>query len=208
MPKKPNIKIITIAAMAILLGGAIFLFWNYQKDKEKQSGQPSLPLASNILGGLSQGEAGETIISPEVAEKLTKSELNRTYYYPQYRFSFQYPGELNASAFQEGDYGHTVLVQQPNERAGFQIFIASFDEAGPITKERILRDLPDMVIDQPQHVIIGQDKITALIFFSHEPSLGRTREVWFIYGGHLYQMSTFAGLDGFIGRILETWKFQ
>ncbi len=185
------------------------------------SGQLSFPLKADVSTGVSESssesstEEPETIITPEVQEQLIKSELNRTYFHPKYKFSFQYPGELNVSAFQEGEYGETVLVQKPDERAGFQIFIAPFDEAGPMTKERILQDLPDMVVEEPQQVIIGQDPstgsgqaITALIFFSHEPSLGKTREVWFIHGGYLYQLSTYAGLDGFIGRILETWKFQ
>ena len=131
------------------------------------------------------------------------------YNYSKYGFTFQCPGELKISTFQEGEYGDMILAQntQSEEKQGFQVFISPFDEQGPITKERILQDLPNMRIDQSQDVIITKDNIQALIFLSDEESFENTREIWFVYNDYLYQVSTYAGQDGFIGKVLETLDF-
>ena len=87
--------------------------------------------------------------------------------------------------------------------------MSDFDEPGPITPLRIEKDIPDIVIESPQEVLIGKDKkIQALIFFSKNESLGRTREVWFVRNGNLYQLTAYADLDGLIGPVLETLKFK
>ena len=91
---------------------------------------------------------------------------------------------------------------------GFQIFILPFDEAGPMTVERIGRDLPEIIIAEPQNAVIGKDDIRALIFFGQEPGISRTREAWFVYNGYLYQVSAPAELDEFLAKVIESWRFQ
>ena len=95
-----------------------------------------------------------------------------------------------------------------DQTIGFQIFIIPFDEEGPLAPERIRQDLPEMLIQNPQNVIIGKDNIRALIFFSQEPGFGRTREIWFVRNGYLYQAMTYAELDALIGQVMESWEFQ
>ena len=120
----------------------------------------------------------------------------------KYGFSLELPEGTKTSEFQEGEYGDMLLF------GDFQIFVSEFDEPGIVTPERIKQDLPAIYIDQPQQVIIGKDRLNALIFFSEEESLGRTREVWFVHNGYLYQISTLEENDAFIGGILETLEFQ
>jgi hypothetical protein len=150
---------------------------------------------------------------------------NNVYSDLQYNFSFQYPKDFTATKFQEGESGNTILVQyreQSNiandssqvstsinkypENVSFQIFISPFDEPGPLTKERILQDLPDLIKNPEQRVL--KNGAVALIFFSQEPSIGEIREIWFVYNGYLYQISTYKELDSLVADILETWRFQ
>ena len=36
---------------------------------------------------------------------------------------------------------------------------------------------------------------------------GDTREVWFIHGGYLYEVTTYKELDIWLAGIMRTWKF-
>jgi hypothetical protein len=44
-------------------------------------------------------------------------------------------------------------------------------------------------------------------FFSHAPRLDDTREVWFIHGGFLYEITTYKELDAWLLPILHSWQF-
>lgn len=188
-----------------------------------------------IYGGLrapGEPQAAENAGAPALGENaVDRGTLTEEYANPDFGFSFRYPKDFTLTEL-EDEAGVTVLLQKegarpvrsnaPEEtvdpladqtsngaREGFQIYISEFDEAGPITPERIKQDLPDMVINSPQQVSIGEVKdITALIFLSKHESLGDVREVWFAANGLLYQLTAYADMDNFIGPILETWKFQ
>lgn len=122
-------------------------------------------------------------------------------------FSFEHPTDMTITSFDEGD-GEVMLGQGEGHRS-FQIFILPFDEEGVITPDRIKKDIPNMVIESPQQVLIGKNHdVTALIFLSESPELGKTREAWFAYSGYLYQVTTHADADSFIGPLLETWGFE
>lgn len=154
---------------------------------------------------------------------VDKGTLTETYASPDFGFSFNYPKDFTVSELDD-ETGHTVLLQKQNAREGFQIYISVFDEPfdpaqgkpGPITPERIKQDLPDMIINAPQEVLIGEKKdIPALIFLSKHESLGDVREVWFVWpfdpaiaGNYLFQLTAYADMDNFVGPILETLRFQ
>jgi hypothetical protein len=38
--------------------------------------------------------------------------------------------------------------------------------------------------------------------------MGDTREVWFIKGGFLYEVTTYKQLDTWLAQILQTWQFN
>src|SRR3989338_4565477 len=151
----------------------------------------------------------ENLGAPALGENpVDKSNLTETYTSPDYGFSFKYPKGFNATELDD-DSGHTVLVQNAEEKSGFQVYITPFDEADPLTAARILEDLPASEVIDPKDVLIGEGKaINAVIFLSTNPSFGRTREVWFIREGFLYQVTTYEGQDDFIGPILETLRFE
>jgi len=191
-----NLPIIIILVL-LLSGALIFIFSNKYRDKEQ----------------ISSSEA-EQISASETSEFHEQSEYIST----KYGFSFNYPQDFTVAEFGEGEDGDTIMVQKQGSKDAFQIFISPFDEPGPLTKERVLEDLPDMVIKNPEQRVL-KNGAKALIFFSEEPSLGEIREIWFIYpvsgadsngvhNGYLYQISTYKELDSLVAKILETWKFQ
>ncbi|OHA03532.1 MAG: hypothetical protein A3I44_01405 [Candidatus Sungbacteria bacterium RIFCSPLOWO2_02_FULL_51_17] len=150
--------------------------------------------------------SGTTPSVPGDAPPPPPDEKKATYDHPL-GFSFQHPTDVNITSFDDGE--GEVVLGQGKERRAFQIFILPFDEEGPVTPERVKKDVPDMQIESPQQVLIGKNKnIAALIFLSESQELGKTREIWFSHEGYLYQITTYADADSFIGSLLETWRFE
>lgn len=125
--------------------------------------------------------------------------------YPQnyenldYGFSFSYPDGFDIREIDE-DPGFTVLAEGKDNKI-FQIYINSFDEEGSLTPERIKKDIPDIQIRQSQNFPLdGRD---ALAFMTDE-----NIEVWFVYGGNLYQATALKAFTDDLSKILATWKFE
>lgn len=130
------------------------------------------------------------------------------YAHPSGRFVFHYPPAFRASTFPYGKIGDVVLLQQSSSTGAMQIFVMPFDEPGPLTSERIHRDLPDKVVENPQEILIGVAHDTrALLFSSTGKDVGATREVWFVVDGYLYQAVTAPVLESTLGKILATIEF-
>ena len=138
----------------------------------------------------------------------------KSYTHPTYKFSLEYPEGFNVSSFDE-EPGEMVLFQKPGTKDGFQVFVTAFDEPGPITFDRVKKDIPDLIIESPQETFLGPAKnIRALIFFSSGSSLGKTREVWFIWpenpnlaGNYFYQVTAPAEFDAEFSKIMATYTF-
>ena len=107
------------------------------------------------------------------------------------------------------DTGETILVQKFGGSDSFQIFVLPWDESeyAVITKERIRQDVPDMVIEEPEEAILA-DGTHALLFWSEERGVGKTREVWVIHKNFLYQISALAQFDSLLAQVMGTWKFE
>ena len=94
----------------------------------------------------------------------------------------------------------------------FQIFITPFDENGPITPERIKKDLPNAVVENPTPVKVAGAQ--ALSFVGAGDGF-KTAEVWFVWppepypnGNYLYQITSRLEDAALIENILKTWRFQ
>ncbi len=135
---------------------------------------------------------------------FTKSYTNDTF-----KFSLSMPGNFEARELPPDEGGATTLLIEAAERAdGVQIIVSPFDEEiTTLTQERILQDVPDLTITDPQPVEIGESN-TGLAFKSgNEAFGGASREVWFVFRGNLYQISTYDRLDPLLKKIFSTWKF-
>jgi hypothetical protein len=148
----------------------------------------------------------------EVTKEITSgglvlgSEYN-VYKNSRYGFSVEFPKELNVKEFDEDEDGETILFQKENEKEGFQIFISPYEGDFPLTKDQILKDVPSVSLEDMQEVIIG-DGTRALIFWTEDERVGKTREVWFSHNGDLYEITTYADLDLWLAKILSSWRFS
>jgi len=123
-------------------------------------------------------------------------------------FSLLYPEELQVKEFDEKNGSWTIVFEDSAMQKGFQIFILPYEEE-EITMERIQIDVQGGGIKEPKEALVGENEdIRALIFWSEGSILGETREVWFIHGGFLYEVTAPAELDVWLAEIMKTWRFE
>lgn len=195
--KISKIKIFVAIAVFVLAGGAAYYF------AQNRSASPEFQ----------RDDSGEQV--------STNFNEFQEYANPKYGFSFSHSKELNVSEFSENNVD-VILAS-----SGFQILISPFDESEPITKARILKDIPDMAISDDKIISVGGEK--ALSFKSKGES-GETLEIWFVHpvrskspeatadpladrtsngvNGYLYQISALPDSASKLENIIKTWKFQ
>ena len=156
-------------------------------------------------GGSSEWEKG-------TGEPLTISSLDATnskeFKDSTRGLSFRYPDYMDSSIFDDAT-GDIILVQSTEKAQGFQVLITPWDEPETtLDASMIKRDIPDLKITDPQDVLLGESGKGVAFLSDNESFGGNSREVWFIYGGNLYQISTYARLDPLLQAVLATWKFE
>ncbi len=194
-----KLKIFAAIIVAVLAGSAAFWFFLF-RDIETFK-----PL--ELFGGRADKSASD--------ERSNQRDISgwQKYENSQYGFSFSYPGSSNVSDFADSG-GKMILFKNAASDNGFQIFITAFDEpfdstqgkSGPITKERILKDIPDMAISGDEYVNIGGEK--ALSFISQDDLGGKTREIWAVHNGYLYQIKAYENVEKQMMEILSSWRFS
>ena len=128
----------------------------------------------------------------------------REYHSEQYRFSLFYPEAMSVDEFDEGDGVATITFENTSGAVGFQIFIVPYSKS-LISEERFRQDVPSGVRRNAKSAII--DGVEAVTFTSVDLFLGETREVWFIYRGHLYEITTLAGVGNWFTTVIQSWRF-
>src|SRR3989344_494480 len=208
--------LISLVILAVVLGAAYWL--NGERGIMGEGGERG-EMGGIEIGGMEMGIMGVGGDKGEEGEEkgangenggngiFRHSDISTRYTDTRFGFSFGYPGQFNVGAFDD-DNGRTVLVQRTEGGGseGVQIYIQPFDEQTAITKERVLRDLPDTVIKNPLTVKLAR-AAAGLAFDSFEPGLGDTFEVWFARAGQLYQIKTRAKDKGAVAEIFRTWRF-
>jgi hypothetical protein len=200
--KHNTIFILTTLAVLVIAGGVWFMF--FSENDSADGGPVAIKQGFQLPGN-------PLVMAPEREEQskttLTEYKAGRrtTYSHQRLGFSFDMPEGFSIGEFDNPvDESETVLVQKGD--VGFQLVITPFDEDVILTEEVIRGDLPDIVIEQP--IQIQVNNAIALAFISESESLGKTREVWWIYRGHLYQISTYTEFDEVMVEILESWSFK
>lgn len=190
-----------IVTMAILLlvGVAIFLI-------QRSSGRNVLSSARDAIATISASLSSKSELSGTSTSSTLPTEGLATYDHEEPFFAFAYPKELAVTELTEAN-GNEVVVLEGGERQGFQVRFFPFDEEGPLTVERIRTDIPDIVIDDPQAGLITAAQLPAILFWSQDSVLGKTRELWFIHEGYFYQLTTFPEFDTTLAAIMERWTF-
>ena len=118
-------------------------------------------------------------------------------------FSFVHSAKITLS--QEEVEGGELIMASGDVSGVFQLFIIPFDEKGPLTPERIKKDVPDMIIKNEKSLDVSGVK--ALTFESKDESGTETFEVWFVSGGKLYQMAGYDESKKTIQEILKSWEW-
>ena len=116
------------------------------------------------------------LLSPDKSDPLTEFLEEK-----QEEFTVKYPDGYKV-------YSTTpdVITVENEAGNGLQITTTAFDEAGPITEERIRQDLPDALINEPG--LAKLDGEQSLVFYGNDEDLGETFEVWVVHDGKLYQI--------------------
>lgn len=138
------------------------------------------------------------------------SESSPNYTNSTYGFSLSLPEGMQATSFAEGE-GEMILITNdkllmPNEEKNFQmqIYASPFDEDIVLTSERIKKDLPEMVMENTGSTKIGD--IPAVSFISENEQGQKTKEVWFVKEGNLYQISALAENESKLNEIVKSWQ--
>lgn len=175
-------------------------------------------------GDMDTGRSGEVAplrIFPITISEAEQKNLNlpNTFKSSDPAFSFSYPEGFTASRLPGAEGGETVVVQDTKRTAGFQIHLEPYEDPDTdITTERLARDIPEMKIKEVQDVWIGgadgadghpvsvsSVSGKGLAFIASDTG---TREVWFIFGGTLFQLTAPIENDTLLQRVLGTWSFQ
>jgi hypothetical protein len=131
----------------------------------------------------------------------------RTYTNAAFDFSLTYPSDLSVSKYDEGEGVTSIVFQEANERAGFQIFVTPYPYIGePITQARIKADVPTLDMQDTDSLTIGTGT-QALSFASSDPDFGPTRELWFAHGSYLFEVVTYPDRAAWLAPIINTIRF-
>ena len=195
-----QIILIVLAVLAIILSTFYFI------------PRSALPALSRLLRRQQAGPSGTENLTPIAEDQYTQTYSDETY-----RFSFKYPEGFTVTvvplAGKEG--GETILVESParpssaggpDKKVGIQMLISPGSNVD-ITETMIQSDIPNMKVSDSQTVEIGPNR-RGLAFMSDNPAFGgASREVWFMFNGNLYQISTYAEFDELLKGLFGTWIF-
>jgi hypothetical protein len=98
----------------------------------------------------------------------------------------------------------TVALQDPANNDGFEVYVTPYSGT-QVTEQEFKLDEPSGVDNQPTHVAV--DGVPATMFYGSNSVMGDTREIWFIHGGFLYEVTTYKELDSWLAPIMQTWRF-
>ncbi len=122
----------------------------------------------------------------------------------QYHFALLYPPNVRLKEYQEGGGAFTAAFQDLSTNEGFEVYVTPYSDS-QVTLARFNEDEPSGVLEDPTTIVV--DGTPAVMFYGSNAVMGDTREVWFIKGGYLYEVTTYKELDQWLSQIMATWKF-
>ena len=178
---------IVIIISVTVLGG----YWFFAHSNSPQASAFNLPATPQATSS--------SPVGPRTSPAGYKEYRDTTY-----GFSLFYPQELSVKTYDEGAGAATIDFQNVQKGEGFQIFIAPYSGT-TVSAQRFKQDEPSGVRNNPTFGLI--DGASAASFYSTDPRLGDTYEVWFIHGSYLYEVTTLKPLDAWLQNIMQTWVF-
>lgn len=142
----------------------------------------------------------DTSISPSVVTTSGQLYTNK-----DFGFSFIQPAGYTVGSFDQGD-STVILVQDANKKNGVQILVSPFDEDIVLSTDRIKKDLPNITLNEVGSVRVG-NAVIAVSFTSNFSTFGvPSRNVWFVYKKHLYQISAPTVSRDTLLTLVSTWR--
>jgi hypothetical protein len=184
--------VLGLGALAVIIGIAALLF-GASKSTSAQAASPVLALATDQA----TSTASKIPATPPPAGYLPYDNQH-------YHFSVYYPPTLQLHTYDEEGGGFTAAFQNPTTNVGLEVYVTPYSGT-QITEQEFKLDEPSGVMNQPTHVTI--DGVQATMFFGSNSVMGDTREIWFIHGGFLYEVTTYKQLDSWLAPIMQTWQF-
>ncbi len=141
--------------------------------------------------------------------KIEEVGAAKKYTNSAYGFSFEYPKEFTVGQFYDGE-GESIVLQSASSssRLGMQVFIAPTDLPVELTPSLIQKELPGTLVKNPQKIELD-GKAKGILFESNNPAFdGKSAELWFYYGGNVYQVTSYPEGAGKMTEIMGTWRFK
>lgn len=142
--------------------------------------------------------------TPVTSSSTTPIALSSTRYQEALvPFSFELPKDFKVRIIKETE-GIAYVVADAEQKNGFQIYTRTFDEPNAkITEARIKRDISNIVMTHVQKISV--EKTEGVSFIGSDTN---TREIWFVYGGLLYQINAPVQQEVLLQKVLATWQFE
>lgn len=121
-----------------------------------------------------------------------------------YRFSLFYPSALSVGEYPGEQGTDTFVFEDASTTQAFEVYVLPYGQP-QVSEERFAKDNPSGVRDSMQNITI--DGATAASFFSSDPRLGDTAEVWVQHNGYLYEVTALKSDAAWLSSILSTWQF-
>lgn len=195
---KNKIEIIIIASIFLAAG-----YFVYSDLRSVSVSPPAADSDSEKSAFPGLVGASDTANEPSQSARVVPPDA-REYRSAAYGFSLFYPKYLSAAEQAEGGGAATITFQNIETAQGFQIFIVPYSEP-QVSEARFKQDAPTGVRESLTNIAV--DGAIGAAFYGLNDELGPTREIWFIHGGWLYEVTTLKPLDGWLDEIMKTWKF-
>lgn len=178
------VPLLTAILFCVAVAGMVIFFPKLRALIPSQNNQVDMPT--------------QVVVAP-LTQKYTNDTL---------RLTFNYPEGYTVREVASGA-GTSLLIEDQVSGKGVQIYVTPYaDSDTTITPERVMDEVGDMSVIDAQPIVLEAGGGEGLAFKSDNPDFGgSSREAWFIVGGHLYQISTYAEYDEFLKAIFATWTF-
>ena len=192
-----------IAAIITALALVLLAWWGFSRW-----GGSSAEIGGGVRFGVGEETAPAPAAGAGASESFPPSSLAETYRALADRFSFKYPSGFSVKA-QIGESQESRIYTIENGRGeGIQITLSPFDEAGDaLTAERIESETGIVPLN-PEPVMGDDGKTIGLGFIAENTSFGRSREIWFVASGRLFQVSAPILYDNLAKAVLQSFKFE
>lgn len=174
--------------------------------------------ADNNERPLDQNKAQTGVLADVGWRKVDQSSLNASndqtipaiankYSDPKYHFTFSYPDGFKVRTINTDNYYIVVVENGHDSTIGFQLAI-SLSPTPTLGQNELRAIAGSLAIKDPQMVTVGAGS-GGIAFVSDNQSFGgNSREVWFVYDGNLYQISTYMKNDALLRAVLGSWNFR